>query len=138
MGSWNGIINVFRFYFFGFLGLITFDTLGQIFFKMTSSSEPFTLSIDWLWAIATSKWAYFVILSYIGSFVFWIILLKKVAVGPAFAASKLQLVTVMIASYFIFDETLSLWEIIGSLFIFAGIVFLAFGENEDVKKDKRM
>lgn len=119
-----------RFYIIGFFCLLFFDTLGQICFKLTATGDKFSYSLDWLIGVFSSKWAYLTILSYVGSFITWITLLKKIAVGPAFAASKLQIVTIMIASFFIFKETLSTLQILGAICILIGIIFLALGEKQ--------
>ncbi|EJF89288.1 hypothetical protein MEG_00040 [Bartonella tamiae Th307] len=126
-----------RFYIIGFLFLMAFDTLGQISFKMTATAaEPLEANIDWLIRIFTHPWVYLAILGYIGAFFTWMTLLRRAPVGPAFAASHLEVVTVMIASVILFGEHISLTHLTGAVFIVCGIIFLAFAERDEIKKQK--
>lgn len=128
-----------RFYILGFLCLMMFDTLGQISFKLSATAaEPLEASFDWLWRIFSHPFVYFAILGYVGAFFTWMTLLRRAPVGPAFAASHLEVVTVMIASVIIFGETISFAHFTGALFIVAGIVCLAFAERDEIKKEKEL
>ena len=64
------------------------------------------------------------------------ILLKKVPVGPAFAASRLQLISVMLVSVFVFNEELTINRILGAIIIILGIIFLALAEKK-LAQDKQ-
>lgn len=120
-----------KFYIIGFILLLFFDTFGQTSFKLTAiSAMPFEISIDWLIRIFSYGWAYLVILGYTGAFVTWMVLLKKAPVGPAFAASHLQVVTVMLVSVIVFDEQITLKRMLGGVAIIIGIVFLALAEQK--------
>ncbi|MCO6545083.1 MAG: EamA family transporter [Gilliamella sp.] len=120
-----------KFYIIGFFLLLFFDTFGQTSFKLTAiSAMPFEISIDWLIRIFSYGWAYLVILGYTGAFVTWMVLLKKAPVGPAFAASHLQVVTVMLVSVIVFDEQITLKRMLGGVAIIIGIVFLALAEQK--------
>ena len=66
---------------------------------------------------------------YAGAFITWMVLLKKAPVGPAFAASHLQLVTVMLVSVVAFNEQITFTRLLGALSIIVGIVFLALAEQ---------
>lgn len=124
-----------KFYIIGFLFLILFDTLGQISFKLSANaSQPLEANMDWIIRIFSHYWVYFALLGYIGAFFTWMTLLRRAPVGPAFAASHLEVVTVMVASVIIFGETISLTHFIGAIFIVGGIIFLAFAERDELKK----
>ncbi len=61
-------------------------------------------------------------------------LLKHAPVGPAFAASHLEVVMVLIVSVLFFDEKLSLMQCAGGVSIVLGIVCLSLskaGHPED-------
>lgn len=119
-----------KFYIIGFILLLFFDTFGQTSFKLTAiAALPFEISFDWLVRIFTHGWAYVVMLGYTGAFMTWMVLLKKAPVGPAFAASHLQVVTVMLVSVVVFDEQITCIRLVGALFIIIGIVFLALAEQ---------
>lgn len=126
-----------KFYLIGFVLLLFFDTFGQTSFKLTAlSAVPFEVSIDWLIRIFSTYWVYLVILGYSGAFITWMILLKKAPVGPAFAASHLQVVTVMLVSIIVFNEYITWARLLGALFIIIGIVFLAIAEQRIHRKSK--
>lgn len=120
-----------KFYIVGFALLLLFDTIGQTSFKLTAiHAEPLAASIDWLIRVFTNPWVYIAVFGYIGAFFTWMILLKKAPVGPAFAASHLEVVTVMLVSIWVFDEYITLIRFIGATLIVIGIVFLALAEKE--------
>ncbi|WP_151812424.1 DMT family transporter [Acinetobacter bereziniae] len=118
------------FYIVGFIVLMSFDTLAQISFKYASiHAMPLTYDIAWLSRILTHYWIYGAILGYIGAFFTWMTLLKHAPVGPAFAASHLELISVTILSIWLFNEPLTLSKVIGAIFILAGVLFLAKDES---------
>lgn len=119
-----------KFYIIGFILLLFFDTFGQTSFKLTAlAALPFEANFNWLIRIFSHGWAYLVILGYTGAFMTWMILLKKAPVGPAFAASHLQVVTVMLVSIVAFYEQITTTRLLGALCIIIGIVFLALAEQ---------
>ncbi len=120
------------FYIFGFIVLIGFDTASQICFKMAAThAEPFQIEMDWLMRVVGTPWVYGAIMGYIGAFVTWMTLLKHAPVGPAFAASHLEVVGVMLLSVPVFGEALSAMQILGAILIIAGVICLAIGETSE-------
>jgi len=120
-----------KFYLIGFALLLLFDTIGQTSFKLTANhAEPLEANIDWIIRVFTNPWVYIAIFGYIGAFFTWMILLKKAPVGPAFAASHLEVVTVMLVSIWVFNEHITLVRFSGAALIIIGIIFLAFAEKE--------
>ncbi|WP_392553157.1 EamA family transporter [Orbus wheelerorum] len=120
-----------KFYLIGFALLLFFDTIGQTSFKLTANhSEPLEANIDWLIRIFTNPFVYIAIFAYISTFFTWMVLLKKAPVGPAFAASHLEIVTVMFVSIWVFNEEITLMRSIGAALIVLGIIFLALAEKE--------
>ncbi|HEU4709558.1 MAG TPA: SMR family transporter [Methylophilaceae bacterium] len=120
-----------RFYILGFGALMLFDTSTQVCFKLASThAGEFSLSMTWLREIFFSPWIYGSVVGYIGAFITWMTLLKHAPVGPAFAASHLEVVTVLIVSVLYFGEHLSALQVVGGLLIVAGIVCLSRSEAE--------
>ncbi|MDF7666544.1 EamA family transporter [Orbaceae bacterium ESL0727] len=120
-----------RFYLIGFAILLFFDTIAQCSFKLAAMHAiPLEMSIAWLIRVFTNPWIYVSIAGYILTFFTWMSLLKKAPVGPAFAASHLEIVTVMIASVFLFHEPITAYKLTGAILILAGIVFLAIAESK--------
>ena len=120
-----------RFYLLGFGALMLFDTVTQISFKLvTVHVGDFEPHLSWLRDIFANYWLYLAILGYLGAFVTWMTLLKHAPIGPAFAASHLEMVPVLIISVVIFDEQLTFAQILGGLCIVLGVVCLSMSKAE--------
>ncbi|HXT67801.1 MAG TPA: EamA family transporter [Nitrospiraceae bacterium] len=117
------------FYLIGFGALMLFDTLTQVSFKLSSShAGEFLPKIEWLLVVLHNPWIYVAAIGYIGSFIAWMTLLKRAPVGPAFAASHLAIVFVLVISVTYFGEHLTVMQVVGALSIILGIVFLSLSE----------
>ena len=57
-------------------------------------------------------------------------LLKYAPVGASFAASHLEIVSVTIVSYYLFNESLNNYKIIGGVLILLGVLCLAKDEEQ--------
>ena len=127
--AWDLAKTMRRFYIIGFGLLLAFDTLAQISFKWAGMhAGALTFDGPWLLRVFTQPWIYGAVLGYIGAFFCWITLLTRAPVGPAFAASHMEVVTILALSAILFDERLSALQWFGSVAIVAGIVCLAIGE----------
>jgi drug/metabolite transporter (DMT)-like permease len=87
------------------------------------------MSAAWLVRVFSHPWIYGAIAGYIGAFLSWMSLLRHAPIGPAFAASHLEVVSVMLLSWWVFAEPVTPTQIVGALAIVAGIVCLAFAEG---------
>ena len=115
-----------RFYLIGFLALMSFDTLTQISSKFAAiHAEPLVLNMAWALRLFSTPWVYLAFLGYIGSFVCWMTLLRYAPVGPSFAASHLELVSVTMLSVWLFHEPMTMYNIIGGTLIVLGVLCLA-------------
>lgn len=120
-----------RFYLIGFSALVLIDTWTQVAFKLASRrAGEFTLNAVWLGAAAASPWIYGAVAGYLGAFVTWMTLLEHAPVGPAFAASHFEVVTVLIISVPLFGEHLSPPKIAGAACIVLGIILLSLSESK--------
>ena len=120
-----------RFYGIGFGALLLFDTWTQVAFKLaTRRIGEFSWSAGWLEAAALTPWIYGAVAGYLGAFVMWMTLLKQAPVGPAFAASHLEVVTVLIISVPLFGERLVPLQVVGAVCIVAGIVLLSLSGSK--------
>ena len=121
-----------RFYLIGFGALILFDTLTQVSFKLaTGLAGEFSPHWEWLAKVFFNPWIYGAVAGYVGAFITWMTLLKHAPIGPAFAASHLEVVTVLIISVAFFGEHLSLIQIVGGVSIVLGIMCLSMSESEN-------
>ncbi|MEO7064996.1 MAG: EamA family transporter [Dokdonella sp.] len=123
-----------RFYLIGFFVLVCFDTLAQVCFKLTANhAMPPEADLAWLLRVFSSPWVYAAIACYIGAFVTWMTLLEYAPIGPAFAASHLEVISVMALSMVLFNEHIGTPQWIGSALIITGIVCLAISETDGDK-----
>ena len=120
-----------RYYVTGFLVLMAFDTLSQLCFKLAAlHAAPFAADGPWLLRVAREPWVYGAIAGYLGAFVTYMSLLRHAPVGPAFAASHLNVVSVLLVSAWLLHERLSLPQLVGAALIVLGILVLARAEDE--------
>ncbi len=125
-----------RFYIIGFLCLMAFDTMAQTCFKFVGmAAQPLEFSFGWLLRVLACPWSYGALAGYLCAFVSWMTLLRYAPVGPAFAASHLELVSVTILSAWIFHEPLTGAKIAGGLLIVLGVLCLAKNESADAAKE---
>lgn len=116
----------------GFFLLMCFDTMAQISFKLAGAHAlPVQPNLAWLIRVFGHIWIYGAVLGYCGAFVCWMSVLRRAPIGPSFAASHLEVVSVMLASYWLFDEPLTIARLGGAVAIIAGIVCLAMAERKD-------
>ena len=121
-----------RYYVTGFLVLMAFDTLSQLCFKLAAlHAAPFAADGPWLLRVAREPWVYGAIAGYLGAFVTYMSLLRHAPVGPAFAASHLNVVSVLLVSAWLLHERLSLPQSVGATLIVLGILVLARAEQGD-------
>lgn len=123
-----------RFYIIGFLVLMAFDTLAQISFKYAGESAlPLEMSPAWLLRVFGQPWIYGAFVGYIGAFFTWMSLLQRAPIGPAFAASHLEIISVLAVSHWLFSEQIGWPQIVGCGFIVAGIACLAVSETGEAE-----
>lgn len=120
-----------RFYLIGFALLMAFDTLTQISFKLAGMHAlPVQANLAWLLRLFGEPWVYGAVLGYLGAFFTWMSLLKHAPIGPAFAASHLEVISVMALSVWLFHEPLTATKLLGAAAILAGIVCLGLAERD--------
>jgi drug/metabolite transporter (DMT)-like permease len=126
----NSPARTWRFYLSGFAVLLAFDTVVQLSFKY-AGAHAFPPEASWAWVarIFGHPWIYIALIGYVGNFFTWMSLLKHAPIGPAFAATHLDVVTVMLASAWLFHEALTPMRLLGAGVIMLGILCLAFAEK---------
>jgi drug/metabolite transporter (DMT)-like permease len=114
----------------GFCALVLVDTWTQIAFKLAArQTGEFMMNTRWLSAAAVTPFIYAAIAGYMAAFVAWMTLLEHAPVGPAFAASHLEVVTVLMLSVPLFGESLSAGKLAGAVCIVTGIIMLSLSES---------
>lgn len=115
-----------RFYLTGFAVLLLFDTLAQVCFKLAAlHALPLQAHAAWLLRLFAEPWVYAAIGGYIGAFATWMTLLRHAPIGPAFAASHLEVVSALLVSIPVFGERVGPVQAVGAVLIVAGILCLA-------------
>ena len=118
----------------GFLALVACDTLGQIGFKLTAVGVgAMQLSLDWLTGLLLTPSFFMIVLAYCGAFVLYMTLMKDVDVGPLFAASHLELVSVSVFANVWLDERLAPIQLAGCALVVAGVIMLGLSEHRASK-----
>jgi drug/metabolite transporter (DMT)-like permease len=114
------------FYLIGFVVLVSLDTSAQLSFKMAAeAAAPFAADGAWLFRVLREPWIYAALCCYLGTFFTWITLLVRAPIGPAYAASHLEVVSVLMLSRWLFNEPIAGSQIAGCVLIVAGITCLA-------------
>jgi drug/metabolite transporter (DMT)-like permease len=127
-----------RFLVVGFLILLGFDTLAQFGFKLAAvAAAPPEFGVVWLYRILAEKWIYFAVAGYLGAFLTWMTLLQYAPVGPAFATTHLDIVSVLFISVTVLGESLSHRQALGAVLILAGIGILATSRSADSAGEER-
>ena len=115
----------------GFLLLIVIDTFVQIGFKLAGNNTlPVTLDLPWLERVVREPWLFGVLAGYGAAFLVYMTLIKHAPIGPAFAASHLEIVTVTIFSVLVFGDAITLWQALGCCAIVSGVIVLAATESK--------
>ena len=114
----------------GFLLRAVLDTTAHVLFKIAANhGAPLEATLGWITRVATGAWVYGAVACYVATFFNWMTLLRRVPLGPAFAISHLDVVTVMAASALLLHERVSGLQLAGATLIVAGIACVAFGES---------
>lgn len=105
-------------------------TIGQLMLKKGMNSlGPLTLSannlIRTIWQMATNPWVFFGLLIYGLGTVFWLAALSRVDLSYAYPFASLSYVAMLIISYFIFGESISLLRIAGTAVIIIGVLLIS-------------
>lgn len=119
---------------YGFLLLTAIDTVAHVLFKVTAlRAAPLEASAAWLARALGEASLYGAVACYVATFFVWMTLLRRAPVGPAFAASHLDVVTVMIASTLLLNERVTPLQLAGAGLILAGIGCLSLSEARDAR-----
>ncbi|NTU75687.1 MAG: EamA family transporter [Anaerolineaceae bacterium] len=103
--------------------------VGQLLLKVGMSSlGPITLSWDkiliTLWRMATNLNVFIGLVIYLAGTVFWLAALSRVDLSYAYPFASLSYVVMLVASWMLFDEKITLSRIIGSLVIGVGVYLI--------------
>lgn len=113
----------------GFACLLGFDIAAQVGFKFAAMAAlPVSPDLGWMLRVLEHPGVYLALLGYVGAFFTWMSLLKHAPIGPAFAASHLEVVAVMPFAVLLFGEAVTWPQLVGAVAIVGGILCLALDE----------
>lgn len=116
----------------GFLLLALLDTAAHVLFKVAANhAAPLEATLAWIGRVASGVSVYGAVACYVATFFTWMTLLRRAPLGPAFAATHLDVVTVMAASALLLHERVSTLQLAGAALIVVGIVCLAVSEGDE-------
>lgn len=125
---------MWRFYAIGFACLLGFDTMAQLAFKQAAlAALPMSADAAWAWRVLGGGWVWAAVAGYVGAFATYMTLLRRAPVGPAFAASHLEVVFVSALAVPLFGESLSWHQVLGGALILCGIACIAKGEAQEAR-----
>ena len=124
-----------RFIFVGFSLLLGFDTAAQMCLKAASTGAlPLQFNFAWIARLLHQATLYCAMAGFIAAFIVWMALLRRAPIGPAFAASNLDIVTVLVASHWLFGEPIGWHQLAGTSLIIAGVACLAIATGGNSSK----
>ncbi len=104
------------------LAIPALNTLQQLFLKLGASDAGSSVAgSDWLGNLLVSPWFAAAVAAEIVCFVIWMTVLAELDLSLAFPLSAASYVFIMLMAWLAFGERLDRRELVGSLFILAGI-----------------
>jgi drug/metabolite transporter (DMT)-like permease len=103
---------------------------GQILLKKgMSSMGPLTLSFNQvfgvIWQIATNPYVVIGLIIYVGGTLFWLVALSRVALSFAYPFASLSYIVMLLASWWLFKEDISLIRVIGTVVVGLGVLIIS-------------
>lgn len=105
--------------------LLGFETLAQVGLKaggQTLTNTPFGPS--WFLDALHTPWVWAGIAGYVGGFAAWMVILDRIPLSFGFPLTAVVMLSVAVASYYLFHEVLSLWRLSGIGLVIAGLVIM--------------
>ena len=108
---------------------VFFSTVGQLLLKRGMNTlGSVTLSLDQLfsilWRMATNPAVFFGLVIYLVGTVFWLAALSRVDLSYAYPFASLSYVVMLVASWMLFDEKITLARIMGTIVIGIGVLLI--------------
>lgn len=99
---------------------VLLDTFGQLSFKAAAASGLGEGVARWK-AMARRPWLWAGIACYVGEFLVWLAFLSLVPLSEGVLLGSINIVAVMVAGRFLFDEKFSPLRTLGILLVAAGV-----------------
>ncbi len=104
--------------------------VGQVLLKKgMGSMGPLTLSIDQLgnilWRIGTNPYVVIGLAIYVAGTVFWLTALSRVDLSYAYPFASLSYVVMLVASWQLFNEDITVLRLLGTLVVCVGVLIIS-------------
>jgi drug/metabolite transporter (DMT)-like permease len=108
---------------------VFFSTVGQLLLKSGMNKlGSVTLSLNQLfpilWRMATNPGVFFGLVLYLFGTIFWLAALSRVDLSYAYPFASLSYVVMLLASWMMFDEKITLARIMGTVVICIGVFLI--------------
>ena len=105
------------------------STVGQLLLKQGMNSiGAITLSMNKIlpttWKMATNPYVFIGLAIYLAGTVFWLAALSRVDLSYAYPFASLSYVVMLVASWMMFDEKITLSRVIGTVVIGIGVLLI--------------
>lgn len=106
------------------------SAVGQILLKKgMTSMGPLTLTpgqlVNVVWGIATNPYVVIGLIIYVGGTLFWLVALSRVALSFAYPFASISYIVMLLASWWLFKEDISLIRIIGTVVVGLGVLIIS-------------
>lgn len=107
------------------------SAIGQVLLKKgMGSMGPLTLTVDQLgnilWRMATDPYVIAGMVIYAAGTVFWLIALSRADLSYAYPFASLQYAVMLGASWWLFDEHITVWRLLGTVVIGLGVLLISW------------
>lgn len=107
--------------------LLLLESTAQISLKLGGRTvQALPVGLDWLVTALHSPWVWLGAGCYMGSFLAWMLILRRTQLSLAFPVSAAIYIVTVPASWLLLGEQISLARILGALLIAAGVAVMGF------------
>jgi drug/metabolite transporter (DMT)-like permease len=117
------------------LGIPALNTLSQLFIKLAAGHVTGT-GLAWLQNAVTSPWMIATVAVEAACFLIWMRVLAGLDLSRAFPLSATGYILVLMASWLVFEESISLLQLIGSALILAGVWLIVTAGREEAPRSE--
>ncbi|HEX7369866.1 MAG TPA: hypothetical protein VF284_06225 [Rhodanobacteraceae bacterium] len=111
------------------IALLAIETLGQVSLKFAGLHVgAFELDRASVTRAISTPWLWLGLACYLGQFAVWMTILEKSTLSSAFPTSAIVFVSIMVASWAVFGDSMGWEKLLGSAIIVAGILMLGGDE----------
>jgi drug/metabolite transporter (DMT)-like permease len=109
---------------------VTGGAVGQVLLKKGMvSMGPLTISaghvLDLIWRIATNPYVVIGLAIYVCGTLFWLVALSRISLSFAYGFASLSYGLMLLASWLLFREDISLLRVIGTAVIVVGVLIIS-------------